>query len=561
MLLMRYGAKLSASETSQPVISVSGAESELLAAAIEKMLMTYPPSQRRGALKLIVAWLDSFDTNKENVVDLVRLGPQRFRMMLRNWQRNHSGRFSWDWDGSIAHFFLDNTPDEDVTDAVNCVLKAHFKSSRRKYLPFLASYINFEAVPGECPHAFITESVECVRYRFNNWLEFEQDLIVNVLNGQADSSVDVRSENGPINHWALGISAIRQLYAVLQNACHLRPGPNPLDIDGLDEMGFQEKLELARTKFGQVRRLPKHFGSQYSVKGRVSYVPIPHDPLRTYVTMREAVDELGNVPPVIQNLLAIMDADGPRHHDIKDKCADAWAVSKFGDWMHAGNKGSADPAFKNVVFGPAVGDQMRRRIDDAHFADAGRPSTVDELINQVNQRQFPKPSMGQLEELRTRGRWDILAKIPLFPAAHGDAYSYSGWNRWIRRAMDRANGGQGATIATTIGPVRPTAVWLRRAMFTERVKHAAAHCKDIDELKAKMDVIRMDAGHRSEGPIYRYIASIVPDLFERPRHERAAESRARMEAGRANLAVLTDSIGPPSSLSSRSQRLRGRARE
>ena len=316
-----------------------------------------------------------------------------------------------------------------------------------------------------------------------------------------------------------------------------------------------------RTKFGQVRRLPKHFGSQYSVKGRVSYVPIPHDPLQTYVTMKEAVDELGNVPLVIQNLLAIMDAEGPRHHDIRDKCADAWAVSNFGDWMHAGNKGSSDPAFKNVVFGPAVRDQMRRRIDDAHFADAGRPSTVDELIDQVNLRQFPKPSMAQLEELRTRGRWDILAKIPLFPAAHGDAYSYSGWNRWIRRAMERANGGQGATIATTIGPVRPTAVWLRRAMFTERVKHAAAHCKDIDELKAKMDVIRMDAGHRSEGPIYRYIASIVPDLFERPRHERAAESRARMEAGRANLPVLINSIAPASSLSSRSQRLRGRARD
>jgi len=542
------------------IVRINGVEDGELACRFEEVLATRTPNSRPNYLRLALRYSNARVAAGAAPHTLFKHGTAYFRSAVSRWHKNNFGRFAWEWDGDRIIVFIDDQEDEDVTEALNHVLGSHFKSSRRKYLPFLISFINFEAEADEAAHAFVTEVADRVNYRVEKWMEEELDLVIDVRNGQPDSSVDVRSKDGPIDHKALGIAAIRQLYEVLRNRCRLRTGPNPLDIDGLEDMGFLEKMDLARTKYGLIKRLPKYFGAQYAIKGRSFYAPVPHDPLTTYVVLKKAADELGTFPPVLYSVLGLMDTQGPRHHDIRKKCMDAWSVSGFGDWMWADNKNSLDPEYKKLVFGPEVMAQMRCRVDKAHFASKARPMSLDELVERVQLGEYPRPSIAQLEALRAAGRTDILARIPLFPANHGRPYSYSGWNKWIRKATETANDGQGAFIATSIGDVRPTAVWLRRSHLTERVKDAVVKAKDAKDLKSRIDVIRDDVGHRSEDAIYRYIGSIAPDLFDKLRHERAAEDRARVQALRDNIPLPNPAPVTITPLSAKSQRLRARAR-
>jgi hypothetical protein len=227
--------------------------------------------------------------------------------------------------------------------------------------------------------------------------------------------------------------------------------------------------------------------------------------------------------------------------------------------MWADDKGLTDPEAKRVVFGPKCGESIARRVDAEHEADPDRPTSIDELARRVMAGEVARPSMAQLHALKAAGRMDVLARIPMLPNSRGRPYGYGGWNYWIRKSTEGANGGKGAWINTSIGPVRPTAIWLRRSMFTERVIDLSSKTKDVKKLKAGLTVIRKDAGHRSDGSIYRYAHSVLPAIFADGQVRRAAEARERLAAvrqGRPVPIAQSDEV----MLSDASEARRGRAR-
>jgi len=485
--------------------------------------LTLSPGHRRNYLRRAKRFCNARLRTGARPEDLFKGGIAEFRAAVFRWHRNLEGRFAWDWDGERVIVFRAGLIDADVTDALNQVLLTKAKSGRRKYVDFLMSFINHEFIEGEGPHDFMVESVPDVRSRVADWLRLKLNLKVDTRNGTIDSSWRVNSaDDQPINTRAHGPSAVRQLYDALRTM-RLRRGSNPLDINGWDAMTPTERIIWAKRKWPRLKHMPRHAGAQFEIQSRRWYPPIPHDPILAPAIMMAAAEAYPGFPLVLKQQLEVMALEGPRHFDLNVMLS-GWIESDFSDTLWVKNKASREEEAKRVVLPSDLQQRIHERINADHLAHGDPPATSEEVISRVRTGRPVWPSMQQVREIAAMGEVgrEVLAQIALFPSSRGRPYAYSTWNNhWLRPALKAYEHGR---ISTTIGEIRPTGIWLRRAMYTREVGRILATCKTPQEVRQRMELLAMDKGLAGPGPIYRYAKSAFPAAFSADQVKRARES-------------------------------------
>ena len=490
------------------------------------------PSHRRNFLRRAMRYLNARVAQGHDPLSLFEDGTAAFREALVRWHRNESGRFAWDWDGKQVTVFWGGAIDLDMTQAVNLVLATKMLSGRRKYVDFLMSYINFEVHADEDRYDFVTEGVEDVRFRVMQWIRVELELVIDPRNGSLDSSVKVKAKSAgeTINTRAVGIAGVRQLYANMATIMRLRTGPNPLDFDGWADMTRPEKAIYAKRKWPKLKIMPIYAGAQFEIDKRRWYPPIPHNPVTAGVVITNAIDASGRYfPAPLRQLLEIMRPQGNRFHDVHTTMLSAWVETDFGRYFWARNKASDKVHAKRIFIPPAIQRQMHERIDADHLSHPNPPATVKEVIERVRDGKAVWPSMAQLRELAAMGPGglEILGSIPMFPSSRGRPYAYTTWNNYYIRPIVRSD--PTARIGTSVGPVAPSPIWLRRSMYSDEVGTILRTATSEAEQGVRFKKLASDKGLASVGPIYRYANSAFPAFFAQGQSERAAEAELRMK--------------------------------